>query len=128
MRKLTPHQAITFIKEGIGRATLVGKSNTFMYKFDHPANNNCVWVSTDTEYIGYIPNGRIEMAQGHKGKPDHPAYIALDWYLRKAFTNPEIAAQARFEVQDNEDVQLPKLPETNEGDRQKSRRRVSIAR
>ena len=105
--ELSPSNAISYIVAGHGKATLIGKETRYTYRFSSPKDNSCVWVSlltgldntSDYQYLGYIstrPGSTPNLLAGRKGNKDHPAFVALAWYLNKAWANPEAAEQAVF--------------------------------
>lgn len=105
--ELAPAQALTYITAGRGKATLVGESTRFTYRFKAPDDHSCVWVSVlsgpentnDYQYIGFISTrdgNSPELIAGRKGKAHATSFQALAWYVNKAFHNPDVAAKAHF--------------------------------
>lgn len=102
--ELPPAAALTYIRGGSGSATLVGATSRYTYEFSHPKDHGCTWVSVlvgsnnegDYAYIGFVPNGTLELVAGRKGSPGHPAFKALAWYLQKAYAAPDVARKAQF--------------------------------
>jgi hypothetical protein len=104
--ELEPSQALTYIRGGRGRATLIGKETRYTFKFGQSSDKHDgpIFVKlltgpnndSDYVYIGYIPNGRWELVAGKKGNASHPAFRALAWYIAKAHQAPTVAKQATF--------------------------------
>ena len=88
--QLDPQAALEYIKQGHGKATLVGRAHRYTYKFSTDRNKpgSPVFVHTlvgsdneaDYLYIGFLGRSGLLFA-GHKGNAKHPAYLALAWYL-----------------------------------------------
>ena len=87
--KLDPAAASTYIKLGHGTFTLVGQKNRYTFKTSSK-NESPIFVSlltgsdntSDYNYIGFIPNSHDKLVAGRKGNASHPAFVALDWYLK----------------------------------------------
>lgn len=101
--QLEPKAAIEYIFGGNGKATIVGRHRRYTYEFSPSKDHELTFVSTligpenqtDYLYIGFL-NRQGKLVAGRKGNPDHPAFHALEWYIRKADEAPEVAEQAEF--------------------------------
>lgn len=98
--------ALDYIVAGHGKATLIGKKNRYTFKFGKlkDPNDKIVFVNlltgpnneTDYQYIGFVNATHTEMKAGFKGNAAHPAYKAMDWFLKALNSNPRKAEQAIF--------------------------------
>jgi len=103
--ELPPKEALAYILAGHGKATLIGRTARYTFKFSTSADNNLVFVGLLTtpdnehgyQYIGFIPKDDKHIVAGRKGNANHPAFKALAWYLHKCQTGDgSPAAQATF--------------------------------
>lgn len=104
--RLSPSEALTYIRGGRGACTLVGKDKHYAYSFSTPPDDapakitaeKPIFIRTttgDSTYLGFF-NQRWDLIAGRKGDATHPAFKALDWYVHKAIEKPEVAAQVEF--------------------------------
>lgn len=108
---LAPEAALDYIRGGHGRATLVGRTRRFTYKFSTPeGSSRPIFVGllegpdneADYQYLGAIfedpQTRRLALAAGWKGRPGTPAFTALDWWLKAAQYGREtgVVSQAQF--------------------------------
>lgn len=102
----TPYEAVSFIVIGVGNFSITGKQAQYTYRLAHNKEHTMTWVrciAVDNEpcdvYLGYVwtrGGALTRLTEGKRGNPEHPAYIALDWYINKALTKPEVAKQCTF--------------------------------
>jgi hypothetical protein len=106
---LTPAAAIQYVRGGRGRATLVGRERRYTYSFGVPKGQDSpIFVrvlvgpdnTTDYEFVGSIAedraSGRLALYAGAKGNAAHPAFAALQWWLKAAQVSSVRAMQAQF--------------------------------
>lgn len=97
--KLTPSEALTYIRGGRGAATIVGRDHQFVYSFSKgDEERSPIFVRTttgDSTYLGFLTPD-LELIAGRKGDASHPAFKAIAWYINKALQKPEIAERVQF--------------------------------
>lgn len=112
-KQLSPTQAYYYVALGHGTFTLVGLQTRYTFKLTQKENEtgdrSPIFVSlltgpqneTDYHYIGFIPARKqgsdgigiapMQLVAGRKGNPNHPAFIALNWWLNAyRLDNPKI--------------------------------------
>lgn len=105
--ELAPEQALAYIMAGHGKATIIGKTHRYTYRFSpsgpdskYPKIFVSVLIGSNNEkdfaYLGYITKASSCMFTGKKGNPEHPAYRAFNWYYGKLCLNPTSAKKATF--------------------------------
>ena len=82
-----------FAFAGRARFTLVSKASgkRYTYRVAEAKDGGMYFASLlvgqnnedDYEYLGFIKNDLGALIAGRKGNPNHPAFKALDWTLRK---------------------------------------------
>lgn len=85
--------ALTFAFGGNARFTLVSKKTgdrkTFRIAKARDAEMHFASLLTgpdntsDYTYLGFVKGGSGPLIAGRKGNPTHPAFVALDWALRR---------------------------------------------
>lgn len=106
MKTYTPYEAVSFIVTGEGDFSITGKQARYTYRLAHNKERTLTWVrctAVDNEpcdiYLGYVwtrGGALTRLTESKWGNAGHPAYVALDWYIRKALTEPEVAKQCTF--------------------------------
>jgi hypothetical protein len=106
---LSPSDAHKYIIGGHGKFTLVGQTTRYTYRVgqtkDDDGNLSPLFISVltgpdnsnDFQYLGYISLADLlTLRSGKKGNPNHPAFVALAWWLR-VYGKGNLAALAKAE-------------------------------